>query len=419
MTRPDNRVKKEDKDALEKRQRKEKEAEKWRRQKMLEKLCAEMLKRINVVEKGQGGKKKKKKEKGEKKKGEKKEEHFPKPGNMSGAYDQDDPDNKKCIEAFAGERRLVVPLHPRKFKQRGCKTRHTALLYNPLTEEAGKKGLEGPEVTYLTFLQIVQYATPGKFSFKWRTKPNSMRDSMSGTYLAVMMDCPHTFTREFPGKGGKTTTQLYKCNRKVDMESIISQMPDCKDKVELKKIVCQKIDAFLLTNDFGTFCPNKKCKNTHTIPLLPFLDRKCKPKTTFAQYPKHWNGLNIPMWTCSDCSSSWCVKCLQAGFDNQTTYHDGMKCKQFQMQSRRKEITENEVKEMRQNNLAYCPNCPALIQKSEGCDHMDCAQCGTAFCWVCNMILDKNAPYRDHLIGDGLLGTYECPKRTTGDEGKF
>ena len=93
MTRPDNRVKKEDKDALEKRQRKEKEAEKWRRQKMLEKLCAEMLKRINVVEKGQGGKKKKKKEKGEKKKGEKKEEHFPKPGNMSGAYDQDDPDN--------------------------------------------------------------------------------------------------------------------------------------------------------------------------------------------------------------------------------------------------------------------------------------------------------------------------------------
>jgi hypothetical protein len=96
-----------------------------------------------------------------------------------------------------------------------------------------------------------------------------------------------------------------------------------------------------------------------------------------------------------------------------------MKCEQFQMQSRRKDISEEKVEEMRQNNLAYCPNCPALIQKEAGCDHMDCSQCGTAFCWVCNMILDKNAPYRDHLIGDGVLGTYACPKRTTTDEGKF
>ena len=34
-------------------------------------------------------------------------------------------------------------------------------------------------------------------------------------------------------------------------------------------------------------------------------------------------------------------------------------------------------------NTKDCPECASCIEKSGGCNHMLCSQCGFDFCWIC------------------------------------
>lgn len=45
------------------------------------------------------------------------------------------------------------------------------------------------------------------------------------------------------------------------------------------------------------------------------------------------------------------------------------------------------------SNLQRCPKCRLVIQRSEGCNKMKCAVCGTSFCFICGTVLDPNDPY--------------------------
>ncbi|KAF7789854.1 hypothetical protein EIP86_000802 [Pleurotus ostreatoroseus] len=41
-----------------------------------------------------------------------------------------------------------------------------------------------------------------------------------------------------------------------------------------------------------------------------------------------------------------------------------------------------------------CPSCHVKVQKSVGCNHMTCAQCGQHFCYRCGSRLDASHPYK-------------------------
>jgi len=47
------------------------------------------------------------------------------------------------------------------------------------------------------------------------------------------------------------------------------------------------------------------------------------------------------------------------------------------------------------NSSKKCPNkvCKARIQKTEGCNKMQCSSCNTKFCWVCLKIIDSYAHF--------------------------
>ena len=43
------------------------------------------------------------------------------------------------------------------------------------------------------------------------------------------------------------------------------------------------------------------------------------------------------------------------------------------------------------------PNCGAVMEKIDGCDHMTCPQCKKHICWLCLAYYDSATECYDHL----------------------
>ncbi|XP_004083900.1 probable E3 ubiquitin-protein ligase RNF217 [Oryzias latipes] len=78
---------------------------------------------------------------------------------------------------------------------------------------------------------------------------------------------------------------------------------------------------------------------------------------------------------CSNCQFVWCFKC-------HAPWHDGIKCRDYRKGDKLLRSWASVI-EHGQRNAQKCPRCKIHIQRTEGCDHMTCAQCNTNFCYRC------------------------------------
>lgn len=93
------------------------------------------------------------------------------------------------------------------------------------------------------------------------------------------------------------------------------------------------------------------------------------------------------IYTCSTCLTSICTKC---GAVN----HEGLTCDQY----RNAALGDDAFKEWKKKNGANdCPKCRSTIQKSEGCNHIQCKACGAHICWVCLKVFDTDPETYDHM----------------------
>jgi IBR domain, a half RING-finger domain/Zinc finger, C3HC4 type (RING finger) len=78
--------------------------------------------------------------------------------------------------------------------------------------------------------------------------------------------------------------------------------------------------------------------------------------------------------TCHTCLASICTTC-------QTINHDGLTCDDS------KYMVTNEYKAFQQwkkeNDVRDCPRCKTAIEKTYGCNHMECRGCKAHICWFC------------------------------------
>eukprot|EP01113_Clastostelium_recurvatum_P009195 TRINITY_DN143_c0_g1_i1.p1 TRINITY_DN143_c0_g1~~TRINITY_DN143_c0_g1_i1.p1 ORF type:complete len:376 (-),score=62.17 TRINITY_DN143_c0_g1_i1:39-1166(-) len=88
---------------------------------------------------------------------------------------------------------------------------------------------------------------------------------------------------------------------------------------------------------------------------------------------------------CATCDHTWCLRCNEEPHPAQPSCEKAAR-------ARRKSRDANEKKSATQFNgwakanrdyVKKCPNCVAIIQKNEGCNHMTCKSCKHQFCWVC------------------------------------
>jgi E3 ubiquitin-protein ligase RNF14 len=112
---------------------------------------------------------------------------------------------------------------------------------------------------------------------------------------------------------------------------------------------------------------------------------------------------------CASCRYVFCGKCLGE-------YHPAEPCfsaaKQLEMkaliedQRQNVRLAEEEKRRKRADLVAQmqsmariqattkpCPCCGAHIEKSEGCNQMNCSSCGSLFCWRCLTVIPKEVGY--------------------------
>ncbi|KAI9269790.1 hypothetical protein BY458DRAFT_183914 [Sporodiniella umbellata] len=86
----------------------------------------------------------------------------------------------------------------------------------------------------------------------------------------------------------------------------------------------------------------------------------------------------FPSETCTHCGHTLCLQCGEQA-------HPQLTCLQ-QLTHTLAYSTDRELNatlEWKLNHTRPCPNCSVMIHRDEGCNKVDCLQCGYRFCWRC------------------------------------
>jgi hypothetical protein len=91
---------------------------------------------------------------------------------------------------------------------------------------------------------------------------------------------------------------------------------------------------------------------------------------------------------CSSCLTPICTTC-------NVISHEGLSCKEWQEMGTEAGRLFRQYKE--EHDIRDCPNCKASIEKNEGCNHMECRQCGIHICWFCMDTFEHSSRCYDHM----------------------
>lgn len=91
---------------------------------------------------------------------------------------------------------------------------------------------------------------------------------------------------------------------------------------------------------------------------------------------------------CSACLTPICTSC-------NVISHDGTSCTAFKYLS----SEGNRAFELwkKENKVKNCPKCSSPIEKTFGCNHMECFQCKTHICWYCMRVFDTSGECYSHM----------------------
>lgn len=92
--------------------------------------------------------------------------------------------------------------------------------------------------------------------------------------------------------------------------------------------------------------------------------------------------------TCASCLALVCTSC-------QVVAHDGLSCAQYQRIA--KAGSTEFMAWKRANNVKDCPKCKMPIEKTMGCNHMECMVCRAHICWVCMEVFGESGDVYAHM----------------------
>lgn len=97
---------------------------------------------------------------------------------------------------------------------------------------------------------------------------------------------------------------------------------------------------------------------------------------------------NGDTFLCTTCLSAICTSC-------NVVSHDGMTCAEYKDLS--SEGTKAFHKWKKEHDVRDCPVCKSPIEKSFGCNHMECRQCNSHMCWFCMKVFETGDRVYEHM----------------------
>ncbi|KAI0512792.1 hypothetical protein F5B22DRAFT_293623 [Xylaria bambusicola] len=96
--------------------------------------------------------------------------------------------------------------------------------------------------------------------------------------------------------------------------------------------------------------------------------------------------------TTSAKTSHMCPKCLKRICRSCHANHDGQRCDEYQASA-----TFEAYKHEHRSNVKDCPKCQTTIEKTDGCNHMECGGCHIHICWECMETFEQPDHCYDHM----------------------
>ncbi|KAH7102856.1 hypothetical protein BKA62DRAFT_699007 [Auriculariales sp. MPI-PUGE-AT-0066] len=127
------------------------------------------------------------------------------------------------------------------------------------------------------------------------------------------------------------------------------------------------------------FCPSPDCDQVYRV-------------TAHSASSRYASHKNPTLFTCPSCLETTCTACH--------TSHPGQTCKKYRTAARAQMASESPL------SVKRCPGgCGALLQKADGCNHVQCPVCKTHMCWLCLATFPHGGVY-EHIAavhGQGVM----------------
>ena len=196
--------------------------------------------------------------------------------------------------------------------------------------------------------------------------------------------------------------EMYKtpCGHAYDRDCFVNQCLSTADEAIPIKCLgssgnCQAIISFSNLEDALTRDQLDKLLEasfTRHIRKNPHIYQYCPTAACDQVYEVSDEG---KLFTCFTCLTTICSRCGAVS-------HEGLTCEQ----NKKAVLTDDAFIEWKKKNGAKdCPKCGCTIQKSEGCNHMECRVCRSHICWLCMMVFANGKETYDHLAEthDGIF----------------
>lgn len=151
------------------------------------------------------------------------------------------------------------------------------------------------------------------------------------------------------GNGNGIFCPALKCDFQLDDSMVLNLLSDPDVKAKYQYLVSNQ---FVVCNRQLKFCPEANC---HIVIKSDLIQSSVQCK----------------------CGHFFCFQCGE-------TMHLPVKCETLK---RWETLMASDYgsKKWIYENTKPCPSCSTPIQKNGGCNHLNCAKCGTDFCWVSNL----------------------------------
>ena len=178
-----------------------------------------------------------------------------------------------------------------------------------------------------------------------------------------------------------------KKDRTLDPSELL-QIPIEQDKVQ--RYIKLKKKKRLEANKNTIYCPRQWCQGPAKTTDQQKNDDEADDEADQKTRDPNANQNTLPppskrLAVCEDCSFAFCSVC-QAGWHGEFAVCWPRKEYELTQEEKASEAYLNK-------HSTKCPTCSARCQKTMGCNHMECFQCKTHFCYLCSAWLDKQNPY--------------------------